>query len=56
MKPYEPNRLPIDDLDFRRLLTLVGQANAELARYEAGIPTPEEKTHDIQEVAYYRAA
>jgi len=97
MKPYEPNSLPIDNLDFRRLLTLVGQANAELARYdgllqgiinpavmlspltveeavlssrlegtqatvdevyehEAGIPTPEEKTHDIQEVVNYRAA
>jgi len=97
MKPYEPNRLPIDNLDSRRLITLVGQANAELARYdgllqgiinpavmlspltveeavlssrlegtqatvdevyehEAGIPTPEEKTHDIQEVANYRAA
>ncbi len=43
MKPYTPNVLPLTDLDFRRLLPLVGQANAALARYDGllqGIPNP----------------
>ncbi len=43
MKPYTPNHLPLNDLDFRRLLPLVGQANAALARYDGllqGIPNP----------------
>jgi Fic family protein len=43
MLPYEPNTLPLKDLDFRRLLPLVGQANAALARYDGllqGIPNP----------------
>ena len=34
MSPYEPCKLPIGDLDFRRLLPLVGKANRELARYD----------------------
>jgi Fic family protein len=43
MSPYTPNALPLTDLDFRRLLPLVGQANAALARYDGllqGIPNP----------------
>ena len=43
MNPYEPNLLPVTDLDFRQLLPLVGQANAALARYDGllqGIPNP----------------
>lgn len=43
MQPYTPNVLPLTDLDFRRLLPLVGQANAALARYDGllqGIPNP----------------
>lgn len=43
MNPYEPNKLPLDGLDYRRLLPLVGQANATLARYDGllqGIPNP----------------
>ena len=43
MTPYEPDALPVTDLDFRRLLPLVGQANAALARYDGllqGIPNP----------------
>ena len=43
MNPYEPNPLPVTDLDFRLLLPLVGQANAALARYDGllqGIPNP----------------
>lgn len=43
MSPYEPDRLPLTDLDYRRLLPLVGQANAALARYDGllqGIPNP----------------
>ncbi|MBI5918398.1 MAG: Fic family protein [Nitrosomonadales bacterium] len=43
MSPYTPNALPLSDLDFRRLLPLVGQANAALARYDGllqGIPNP----------------
>ncbi len=43
MNPYEPETLPLTKLDFRRLLPLVGQANASLARYDGllqGIPNP----------------
>lgn len=43
MQPYVPHALPLADLDFRRLLPLVGQANAALARYDGllqGIPNP----------------
>lgn len=43
IQPYQPCQLPIDSLDYRRLLPLVGQANAELARYDGllqGIPNP----------------
>lgn len=43
MQPYIPNALPLTDLDYRLLLPLVGQANAELARYDGllqGIPNP----------------
>lgn len=43
MKPYIPNALPIADLDCRRLLPLVGQANRMLARYDGllqGIVNP----------------
>lgn len=44
MKPYEPDALPLADLDYRRLLPLVAQANAALARYDGllqGIPNAE---------------
>ena len=43
MKPYEPIPLPITELDYRRLFALVGDANAELARYDGllqGIVNP----------------
>lgn len=43
MQPYVPDALPLIDLDFRRLLPQVGQANAALARYDGllqGIPNP----------------
>ncbi|MBN1981279.1 MAG: Fic family protein [Chitinivibrionales bacterium] len=43
MIPYQPDSLPLTDLDYRRLLPLVGQANAALARYDGllqGIPNP----------------
>lgn len=43
MQPYEPRSLPLQDLNWRQLLPLVGQANAALARYDgllAGIPNP----------------
>lgn len=43
MSPYAPDALPLTNLDFRRLLPLVGQANAALARYDGllqGIPNP----------------
>ena len=43
MKPYQPDVLPLQNLDFRLLLPLVGQANASLARYDGllqGIPNP----------------
>lgn len=32
--PYEPEALPIKDLDYGRLISLVGEANAALARYD----------------------
>lgn len=43
MQPYIPDELPLDNLDYRQLLPLVGQANAALARYDGllqGIPNP----------------
>ena len=43
MQAYEPDTLPIEDLDWRQLLPLVGQANAALAQYDGllqGIPDP----------------
>lgn len=43
MKPYRPDTLPVEDLDYRQLLPLVGRANAALARYDGllqGIPNP----------------
>lgn len=43
MTPYKPDKLPLMDLDYQRLLPLVGQANAALARYDGllqGIPNP----------------
>lgn len=44
MKPYLPNELPLQNLDYQVLFSLVGNANAELARYDGllqGIPNPE---------------
>lgn len=43
MKPYQPNTLPLKSLDYQRLFALVGDANAELARYDGllqGIVNP----------------
>lgn len=43
MQPFIPHILPVQNLDWRQLLPLVGQANAALARYDgllAGIPNP----------------
>lgn len=43
MTPYSPDSLPLRNLNYQRLLPLVGQANAELARYDGllqGIPNP----------------
>jgi len=34
MAPYEPQQLPITDLDYRKLIAQVGEANAALARYD----------------------
>lgn len=33
MTPYIPDTLPLQGLDFGRLITLVGEANAALAEY-----------------------
>jgi len=44
MKAYIPNELPIQNLDFSRLIRFVGDANAELARYDGllqGIVNPQ---------------
>lgn len=43
MQPYIPQNLPVEGLNFGSLIKLVGQANAELARYDGllqGIPNP----------------
>ncbi|MBQ0720235.1 MAG: Fic family protein [Gammaproteobacteria bacterium] len=43
MKPYIPDDLPLQGLDYQTLFALVGEANAELARYDGllqGIPNP----------------
>ena len=43
MKPYKPEKLPLEGLDYQRLFALVGDANAELARYDGllqGIVSP----------------
>lgn len=43
MEPYEAQPLPITGLDYQRLFGLVGEANAELARYDGllqGIVNP----------------
>ncbi|HBM17273.1 MAG TPA: cell filamentation protein Fic [Lentisphaeria bacterium] len=43
MKPYEPNKLPLENLDYKRLFAFVGEANSELARYDGllqGIVNP----------------
>ncbi|QZE14073.1 Fic family protein [Halosquirtibacter laminarini] len=44
MRSYIPNDLPIQGLDYQRLFSLVGEANAELARYDGllqGITNPQ---------------
>lgn len=41
---YIPDELPLKELDYQKLFSLVGRANAELARYDGllqGIPNPE---------------
>lgn len=43
MTPYQPDELPIQNLDYQLLFSLVAKANAELARYDGllqGIPNP----------------
>jgi Fic family protein len=34
MKPYIPDTLPLQNLDWVRFVNLIGKANAELARYD----------------------
>ena len=34
MDPYVPNILPFNDIDYRRILPLVGRANAMIGRYD----------------------
>ena len=43
MKPYIPDELPVQNLDYQTLFAIVGGANRELARYDGllqGIPNP----------------
>ena len=43
MNPYQAHQLPLQDLDYRLLFGLTGDANGELARYDGllqGIPNP----------------
>ena len=39
MTPFEPHALPIQGLDYGRLISLVGEANAALARYDGLLQT-----------------
>ena len=44
MDPYQVENLPLSDLNYKSLLGLVGEANAELARYDGllqGIVNPQ---------------
>jgi Fic family protein len=44
MQPYVPQSLPLDSLDWASFIRLIGQANAELARYDGilqGIVNPQ---------------
>ncbi len=44
MNPFVPNKLPLDCLDWTKFIRLIGQANAELARYDGilqGIVNPQ---------------
>ncbi len=34
MKPHEPRQLPLDCIDWSAHVTLIGQANAALGRYD----------------------
>jgi Fic family protein len=34
MEPYQPEALPITDIDYAQLIGLVGESNASLARYD----------------------
>ncbi|MEE2733647.1 MAG: Fic/DOC family N-terminal domain-containing protein [Pseudomonadota bacterium] len=43
MTPYEPDSLPLDGIDYKKLITQVGEANARLAEYSGllqGIVNP----------------
>jgi len=33
LEPYQPQTLPLKNLDYAKLITLVGEANAALAEY-----------------------
>ena len=44
MSPFEPDRLPLESLDWTKFIRRIGQANAELARYDGilqGIVNPQ---------------
>jgi len=43
MKPYQPNELPLNNLDYKHLFSLIGEARARLAHYDGllqGIVNP----------------
>lgn len=39
MSPCDPDVLPLSDLDWQRLLPIIGKANAALARYDGMLQT-----------------
>ncbi len=44
MKPFTPEKLPIQDIDWQALIPLIGRANRALAQYDGvlyGLPNPE---------------
>ena len=39
MRPFDPDTLPIENLNWRAIVQLVGRANASLARYDGMLQT-----------------
>ena len=64
MKPYQPRTLPIREIDWPAHVTMIGKANAALARFEEVLrfeadptePIEPSRESDIKEILNYRKA